>query len=81
MNGEMGISNSKAIEKCTLKKGIGLEYIYIYIYIYIYGNWGHQGMLKVLDMILEDVRGAKKYVRDIGSTKVDFFLYFIIFKP
>jgi hypothetical protein len=38
-------------------------------------------MLKVLDMILEDVRGAKKYVRDIGSTKVDFFLYFIIFKP
>jgi hypothetical protein len=40
MNGEMGISNSKAIEKCTLKKGIGLEYIYIYIYMAIGGTKG-----------------------------------------
>jgi hypothetical protein len=38
-------------------------------------------MLRVLDMILEDVRGAKKYVRDIGGTKLENILYFIIFKP
>ncbi len=51
------------------------------IYIYIYGNWGHQGMLRVLDMILEDVRGAKKYVRDIGGATIENILYFVIFKP
>jgi hypothetical protein len=38
-------------------------------------------MLKVLDMILEDVKGARKYVRDIGGTKVENILYFVIFKP
>jgi len=30
-------------------------------------------MLRVLDMILEDVRGAKKYVRDIGGVKLKIF--------
>jgi len=74
MNGETGISNTKAIENAHLKKALGWT-------IYIYDNWGHQGMLRVLDMILEDVRGSKKYVRNIGGTKVENILYFIIFKP
>jgi hypothetical protein len=38
-------------------------------------------MLRVLDMILEDVRHAKKYVRDIGGAKVENIFYFVIFKP
>jgi hypothetical protein len=62
MNDEMGISNSKAIENAHLKKALGW-------YIYRWQMGGHQWMLRVLDVILEDVRGAKKYIRDIGDTK------------
>ncbi len=32
------------------------------------------------DMILENARGTKKYVKDIGGTKVKNIFYFIFFQ-
>ncbi len=51
--------------KCTPKKGTMLDLFSFFSSIY-----GDQGTSKVLDMMSKDMKGAKKYVRELGVTTV-----------